>query len=136
MIRRHYAMIQRHYATIRCHYATILRHCGPRYCATAGHDTAPLRATIRRSARCLGVVRVASAHRLGSGCAPGAPNPVLTQCTVLSHCLGHCSRTLFMSTVHEVLKKIKSNKIKSNQIKSNLLRMKFSKIKFLLLKMI
>ena len=27
----------------------------------------------------------------GPGCAPGAPNPVLTQCTVLSHCLGHCS---------------------------------------------
>ena len=26
-----------------------------------------------------------------SGCAPGAPNSVLTQCTVLSHCLGHCS---------------------------------------------
>ena len=26
-----------------------------------------------------------------SRCALGAPNPVLTQCTVLSHCLGHCS---------------------------------------------
>ena len=31
----------------------------------------------------------------GSGCAPGAPNSILTQCTVLSHCLGHCSRALF-----------------------------------------
>ena len=37
------------------------------------------------------------AHNFGSGCAPGVPNPVLTQCTVLSHCLG----TLFMNTVHE-----------------------------------
>ena len=27
----------------------------------------------------------------GSGCAPGAPNPVLTQCIILNHCLGHCS---------------------------------------------
>ena len=32
-----------------------------------------------------------TARRLGSGCAPGASNLVLTQCTVLSHCLGHCS---------------------------------------------
>ena len=27
----------------------------------------------------------------GLGCAPGAPNPFLTQCTVFSHCLNHCS---------------------------------------------
>ena len=27
----------------------------------------------------------------GPGCAPGAPDSVLTQCTVLSHCLDHCS---------------------------------------------
>ena len=33
-----------------------------------------------------------------------APNPVLTQDTVLSHCFGHCSLTLFMSTVYEVFK--------------------------------
>ena len=29
------------------------------------------------------------------GCAPYAPNSVLTQDTVLSHCLNHCSGTLF-----------------------------------------
>ena len=40
------------------------------------HDTAP-------NARC--------ARSLGSGFTPYAPNPVLTQCTVLSHCLEHCS---------------------------------------------
>ena len=38
------------------------------------------------------------------GCALGAPNPVLTQCTVLSHCLG----TLFMNTVHKNFQKKKS----------------------------
>ena len=32
-----------------------------------------------------------SARSLGSGCAPGAPSPILIQCTVFSHCLGHCS---------------------------------------------
>ena len=31
----------------------------------------------------------------GSGWAPYAPNPVLTQCTVYSHCLDQCSWTLF-----------------------------------------
>ena len=67
------------------------------------HDKAPN----ARYARCLGAVRAACARRLGSGCAPGTPNPVLTQCTVLSHCFG----TLFMNTVHEVFQK---NKIKSN----------------------
>ena len=35
------------------------------------------------------------ARSLGSGCAPCAPNPVLTQCTVLSYCFGHCSLALF-----------------------------------------
>ena len=42
-------------------------------------------------------------------CAHCALDLVLTQCTVLSHYLGHCSEslfgTLFMSTVHEVFKK-------------------------------
>ena len=52
----------------RC-WATIRRHCAPRY----------------------GAMRAACAHKLGSRCAPGAPNPVLTQCTVPSHYLGHCS---------------------------------------------
>ena len=45
------------------------------------------------------------AHSLGSRCAHCAPNPVLTQCTVYSHCLEHCSWTLFMSNVHKVKKK-------------------------------
>ena len=31
-------------------------------------------------------------HSLGLGCAPCAPNPVLTQDTVLSYCFNHCSR--------------------------------------------
>ena len=44
-----------------------------------------------RDTAVLGIVRAACAGSLGLGCAPGAPNPVLTQCTVLSHCLGHCS---------------------------------------------
>ena len=58
------------------------------------HDTAGHRPTTRSAwAQCA---------QAGSGCAPGAPNPILTQCTVLSHCF----RTLFMNTVHEVLKKI------------------------------
>ena len=47
------------------------------------HDTAPS----ARYARRLGAVGA----QLGSGCAPCAPNLVLTQDTILSHCLGHCS---------------------------------------------
>ena len=39
------------------------------------------------------------------GCAPCVLDPVLTQCTILSHCLDHCSWTLFMNTVHGVFKK-------------------------------
>ena len=31
------------------------------------------------------------AHSLGSGCAPGAPNPVLDSVHCFSHCLDHCS---------------------------------------------
>ena len=50
---------------------------------SARHDTAP-NARPGRSAHSVGA-------QLGSGCAPCAPNPVLTQCTVLSHCLGHYS---------------------------------------------
>ena len=38
-----------------------------------------------RSARGLGT-------QAGSGCAPGAPNLVFTQCTVFSHCLNNCSQ--------------------------------------------
>ena len=49
---------------------------------TAGHrrDTAERGAMTRRPARAV--------RSLSSGC---APNLVLTQCTVLSHCLGYCS---------------------------------------------
>ena len=69
---RYSSMCERH---DRC----VLRH-DPR------HDA--LCATTRRCAHGLGTVRV----RLGSfGCAPYALNPVLTQDTVLSHCLDHCS---------------------------------------------
>ena len=64
---------------------------GPVTRPVLGHYTAPLHTMIRHSVRCLGVVRAACARRLGSGCALGAPNPVLTQCTVLSHCLDHYS---------------------------------------------
>ena len=71
------------------------------------HD--PARTMTRRCAHNLGAV----GEKPGSGCAPGAPNPVLTQCTVLSHCLG----ALFMSTIHEVFKKKNLNKIKMKQNK-------------------
>ena len=47
---------------------------------------------------------------LGSGCAHCAPNLVLIQCIVYSHCLDHCSWTLFMKTVHMVKKKYKNFK--------------------------
>ena len=65
----------------------------------------------------------AECTQAGSECANCTLDSILTQCTVLSHCLGHCSwtlfmnivhehcsRTLFMSTVHKVLK-IKNLKI-------------------------
>ena len=67
--------------------------CAAIQCATRpgdGHDTALVRSTTRPSARHaldLGAVGA----QLGSGCAFGAPNPVLTQCTVFSHCLDHYS---------------------------------------------
>ena len=62
--------------------------------SATSHDTTRHRSTTRpawSSARGLCV-------QAGSGCVPGAPNPVLTQCTVPSYCFG----TLFMSTFHEV----------------------------------
>ena len=70
---------------------------------TTGHacDTTERKDTIRSaeacdtapSALCTRIRRCARAMctQLGSGCAPCAPNPVLTQCIVLSHCLRHCS---------------------------------------------
>ena len=73
------------------HSARLCVSIGPATRPVLGHDTAPLRATIRRSERCLGAVREACACSLGSGCAPGAPNPVLDSVHCFSHCLDHCS---------------------------------------------
>ena len=81
---------------------TALQHMRARN-DTAGHACdmtgrrplyGPVRTTTWRHAHGLGAMRAARelyVRSLGSGCAPCAPNPVLTQCTVLSHCLGHCS---------------------------------------------
>ena len=63
-----------------------LRHDRPR--ATIRPGTGPQHG---RDTAGLGAVRVACACRLGSGCVLGVLNPVLTQCTVLSHYLEHCS---------------------------------------------
>ena len=46
-------------------------------------------------ARGLGIVRAKRARSLVLRCAHYALDSVLTQCTVYSHCLNHCSRTLF-----------------------------------------
>ena len=54
--------------------------------------------------------RAGCARDMGSGCAHCAPYPVLIQCTVCSHCLGNCSWTLFMNTVHRDKKKYKNFK--------------------------
>ena len=72
------------------------------------HDTA----LSSRCARGLGAMRAQCAPSLGHVCVHCALDLVLTQCTILSHCLDRCSRTLFMNTVHEVFKKKKIYKIK------------------------
>ena len=66
---------------------------------TAAHATRPgalrqnpMCATTRRCARDLGAVRAQPGFL---GCAHYVPNPILTQCTVYSYCLDHCSWTLF-----------------------------------------
>ena len=81
------------------------RHAATR--CTAQHvtrtATRPVRAATRSGVRCdtasgaplYGRPSAQWARSLGSGCAPCAPNPVLTQCTVLSYCFGHCSLALF-----------------------------------------
>ena len=80
------------------------RHAAAHACAQRhGHDTAEgacdttgVRFMTRHTA-CHDMVQCAhglgtSCTQLGSiGCAPYAPNSVLTQDTVLSHCLDHCS---------------------------------------------
>ena len=62
---------------------------GPLYSASAHHDTAP---NARR------------ARGLGHGCVHCALDPVLTQCTVLSHYLEHYSWTLFMRFSKKITK--------------------------------
>ena len=74
---------------------------------TQGWKTAQGRATIRldeaMTRPAIGCDTAQCVSRLGSGCALGAPNPVLTQCTVLSHSFG----PLFMNTVHKIFQKKK-----------------------------
>ena len=66
----------RHGATTRVRTAT--RQNMPATRPGGGHDTA--------------LYAPRNGTQPGSvGCAPYAPNSVLTQCTALSHCLGHCS---------------------------------------------
>ena len=63
--------------------ATIRRRYAPRH--------GSVRAVTRRYASGLGAVRARPGRNLGHGCAHCALDPVLTQCTVLSYCLDHCS---------------------------------------------
>ena len=67
---------------------------------------------VRAAAPTTWALRAQCMRDLGSGCAHCTPNPVLTQCTVCSHCLGNCSWTLFMNTVHRDLQKKKKKKYK------------------------
>ena len=59
-----------------------LRHC---------HDTAGEGATIRPNARHDTALCSWPVRSLGQGWVHCALDSVLTQCTILSHCLGHCS---------------------------------------------
>ena len=64
------------------------------------HDMAP-RSPRHGSQRTACAQPRRSAHAAGVqpgffGCAPYELDPVLTQCTILSHCLDHC----FMNTIH------------------------------------
>ena len=83
-----------------------------------GHDTAPMSAMTQPRAGhytvpCARPGRYARALCAQPGFVGCAPNPVLTQCTVPCHCLGHCSLALFT----RFSKKKKKNQIKSNQKK-------------------
>ena len=71
-----------------------------------------VRVATRRCACGQGAVRAKRASSLVLGCAHCALDSFFTQCTVYSHCLNHYSWTLFMNTVHGVLKKIEYKKIK------------------------
>ena len=68
--------------------------------ASNGYDTAQ-HGQPGRSVRGLGA-------QVGPGCAPSAPNPVLTQCTVLSHCLEHCLQDFSKNKNKNKNKKIKN----------------------------
>ena len=46
---------------------------------------------MRTAGRTTWALRAQCVLDLGSGCTHCAPNPVLTQCTIYSHCLDHCS---------------------------------------------
>ena len=93
--------------------------------ATCAHDLGAMRATC---AGCTRDVRVTSllcaqqrplhGHCARSvratwvvGCVHCAPNPVLTQCTVCSHCLDNCSWTLFIGIYQKKKKEYKNFKI-------------------------
>ena len=89
------------------HYDTIDQACdtATTWPATS-HNTAPC-------GRCLGAVRAACACSRGSGCAPGAPNPVLD----LVHCFQSLFGPLFMNTVHEYYSQEFSKNKNKNKIK-------------------
>ena len=76
------------HASVRVRAAT--RQGAPMTRLGGGHDTA-LYVPQHGAQRTLCAVHASCACSLGSGCAPGAPNLVLTQCTALSHYFGHCS---------------------------------------------
>ena len=77
---------------------TIWRQCAPRHGSVCP--------ATRRSARGQGAVQARPVRSLGHGCVHCSLDPVLTQCTVLSHCLDNCSR------VFQKKKKLKFYKIK------------------------
>ena len=73
-----------------------LRHgwAQPRYSlvlTTTQRCACSLGAVSMQCARSLGAVSAQCARSLGHGCVHCVLYPVLTQCTVLSHCLDHCS---------------------------------------------
>ena len=63
-------------------------------CARCAHDLSSLargQSAVRAATPTTWALCLQCAHDLGFGCAHCAPNPVLIQCTVYSHCLDHCS---------------------------------------------
>ena len=86
---------------------------------TTSHDTAGHRPTTQPRHGRPGHNAHDLCAQAGQGCAPGAPNPVLTQCTVSESLFGK----MFMNTVHEHCSRgfqnnnnNNNNKIKSNEI--------------------